>query len=346
MAYSPLNIPDNLYVGGLWALRRSDQLSEKGITHVLSLYGFPPDSLKNFKEEPWSEYGKQYQHLVIDIDDVEETDILVEFPKAVKFIDDGLNSVSQTGKSGGVFVHCAAGKSRSVSCIIAFILWKYPNKFDPSAASGTPKPRTETASEAVQAALTLIRQTRPMAEPNDGFMEQLRMWWVMGCPDNIEEQPSYQRWAYQREISESLAVGQAPSRLRFEDEQAEKLETSGPSLRCKKCRRVLATAQFIAKHESSDGSAKCQHFFIEPLSWMRPELEQGTINGRLNCPNDRCGAAVGRYDWKGFKCSCGAWLTPAFSLQRARVDEAAASVSGPGGNLGIRLPPGTGRGNL
>ncbi|ATY65997.1 dual specificity phosphatase, putative [Cordyceps militaris CM01] len=346
MAHSSLNIPDNLYVGGLWALRRSDQLSEKGITHVLSLYGFPPDSLKNFKEEPWSEYGKQYQHLLIDIDDVEETDILVEFPRAVKFIDGGLKSVGQTGKPGGVFVHCAAGKSRSVSCIIAFLLWKYPNKFDPSANSGTTKPRTETAEEAVNAALTLIRQTRPMAEPNDGFMEQLRMWWTMGCPEDLEKQPVYQRWAYQREVSESLGVGQAPSRLRFEDEQTERLDTTGSSLRCKKCRRVLATEQFIAKHKAIDGSASCQHLFIEPLSWMRPELEQGTLNGRLTCPNGRCGATVGRYDWKGFKCTCGAWLTPAFSLQRAKVDEIAASISGPGGNLGIRLPPGAGRGNL
>ncbi|KAJ3495287.1 hypothetical protein NLG97_g3502 [Lecanicillium saksenae] len=345
MAYSPLNIPDNLYVGGLWALRRSDQLSEKGITHVLSLYGFPPDSLKNFKEEPWSEYGKQYQHLLIDIDDVDETDILIEFPKAVKFIDEGLKSVSQDGKPGGVFVHCAAGKSRSVSCVIAFLLWKYPQKFDPSAKSDSRNPRKETAEDAVKAALTLVRETRPMAEPNDGFMEQLHMWWTMGCPEDVEAEPLYQRWAYQREVTESLAVGQAPSRLRFEDEQAEKLDTAGSSLRCKKCRRVLATAQFITKHKPADGSASCQHFFIEPLSWMRPELEQGTLNGRLTCPNERCGAAVGRYDWKGFKCSCSAWLTPAFSLQRARVDEA-ASVSGPGGNLGIRQPPGAGRGNL
>lgn len=277
---------------------------------------------------------------------MEDTDILIEFPKAVKFIDNGLKSVSQTGEPGGVFVHCAAGKSRSVSCIIAFLLWKYPQKFDPSIKSEKQRPREETAEDAVNMALNLIRETRPMAEPNDGFMEQLRMWWTMGCPEDVEAHPAYQRWSYKREVDESLAVGQAPSRLRFEDEQAEKQDSAGSSLRCKKCRRVLATSQFVAKHKPSDGSAMCQHFFIEPLSWMRPELEQGTLNGRLTCPNSRCGAAVGRYDWKGFKCSCSAWLTPAFSLQRARVDEATAPVSGAGSNLGIRQPPSAGRGNL
>lgn len=314
---------------------------------MLSLYGFPPESLKNFKEEPWSVYGQHYQHLIIDIDDVEDTDILIEFPKAVKFIDDGLNSVGPDGKPGGVFVHCAAGKSRSVSCVVAFLLWKYPNKFDPSAKSNARKPRKETAEEAVQAALDLIRETRPMAEPNDGFMKQLGMWWAMECPDDIDAQPEYQRWAYQREIEESLAVGQAPSRLRFEDEQGEHRDTAESSMRCKKCRRVLATSQFVIKHKPTDGSATCQHIFIEPLSWMRSELEQGNLNGRLTCPNERCGGAVGRYDWKGFRCSCGAWMTPAFSLQRARVDEAIA-VSRPGvaGSTGIRQPPATGRGNL
>lgn len=312
---------------------------------MLSLYGFPPDSLKNFKDQPWSEYGKSFQHLVIDIDDVEETDILVEFPKAVSFIDNGLKSVSPSGKPGGVFVHCAAGKSRSVSCIIAFLLWKYPHKFDPSLKSDTPKPRKDTAEEVVTRALTLIRQTRPMAEPNDGFMEQLRMYWTMGCPEDVETQPAYQRWAYQREVDESLAVGQAPSKLRFEDEQTKAEDASGSSLRCKKCRRVLATGQFVTNHKSSNGSV-CQHVFIEPLSWMRSELEQGSLNGRLSCPNARCGAAVGRYDWKGFKCSCTAWVTPAFSLQKARVDESAAGTAVAGANLGIRMPPGAGRGNL
>jgi dual specificity phosphatase 12 len=56
-------------------------------------------------------------------------------------------------------------------------------------------------------------------------------------------------------------------------------------------------------------------------AWMRSELEKGEVNGRLSCPNERCGAAVGRYDWKGIRCACGGWVTPGLSLQRARVDE-------------------------
>lgn len=303
--------------------------------------GFSPDNFKNFKEETWTVYGKQFKHLMIDIDDVDDTNLLIELAAAVRFIDEGLKGTD--GKPGGVFVHCAAGKSRSVSTVIAYLLWKHPQEFNPDPLGK--RSRKEAAVEAVAKALALIRTTRPMGDPNDGFMEQLALWWEMGCPEDVEKQPIYQRWVYKREVAEDLAVGQAPSRLRFEDEETPQAAAAGggSSLRCKKCRRVLATAPFVINHQPAAGAPACQHQFIEPLSWMRSELEKGELNGRLLCPNTRCGAAVGRYDWKGFKCSCGGWLTPAFSLQKARVDEE-VGVPATARSLGIRMPPGMGRG--
>ncbi|UKZ78563.1 hypothetical protein TrVFT333_006309 [Trichoderma virens FT-333] len=398
MALSTVEGVPNLYVGGLWALRRSQSLLDRKITHVLSLVSFNPANLKNFKDEPFSEYGKPFKHLLIDIDDVEDEDLLIELPKAVKFIDEGLRSRRSQHQSsgsdqqqqqqqqyqgrlqrgslrppshsqprrGGVFVHCAAGKSRSISALIAFLLWRYPDRFTGPAgaqlASSLHGPEIdESVAEPVRAALALIKQTRPLAEPNPGFMEQLDLWWQMGCPadGDIETQPIYQRWLYQRAARESIAVGQAPSQLWFEDEAATQANpsasptsssSSAPTpdrkLRCKKCRRILATAPFIVPHKPKDdaaaaaAAAPCQHFFIEPLSWMRAELEKGELSGRLSCPNTKCGAGVGRYDWKGFPCSCGSREDPAFSLQKARVDEELSRAA-------LRMPPGRGgNGNL
>lgn len=64
---------------------------------------------------------------------------------------------------------------------------------------------------------------------------------------------------------------------------------------------------------------RCMHFFVEPVAWMRPELEKGQLEGKLQCP--RCSCRVGAYHWQGMKCSCGTWVTPAISLQKSRVDE-------------------------
>lgn len=131
-------------------------------------------------------------------------------------------------------------------------------------------------------------------------------------------------------------------------------------------RRTLATSPYLVTHvpapaKPQHSSSKaptttilpptahtdCTSHFLHPLSWMRPELEQGLLSGRLECPNPKCGANVGRYAWQGMKCSCGIWVCPAFSLQKARIDGVAKAVDskqGQGeivGPSGMRLPPGT-----
>ncbi|OHW98916.1 dual specificity phosphatase [Colletotrichum incanum] len=431
MAMNRVDGKDELFVGGIWALRRPSALKERNITHILSVLRFDPAGLKS-ETDTWENYGKSFKHMVIDIDDVDDADILIHLPKAVRFIDKALypqnyahdrkdtggpeveaeeeksfeekakrlreavekdeeaSSESESeakaaaptdpdaitpaplfknlnlhsdgekpdpNSPGAVYVHCAMGKSRSVTAVVAYLLWKYPSRFGRSstssaAAQKASKPddaaaAAERASAAVAAAVKWVRNTREIAEPNPGFIQQLEMWWAMGCPDDVESHPIYQRWDFRREIDESLAAGQAPSRLRFEDEETSKedaAQTKGKEMRCKKCRKTLATPRFVLEHEQdAQGTARgqaCGHVFVEPLSWMREELEKGALEGRLCCPNGKCGAAVG---------SCGGWVTPGFSLQKGRVDEvavrapgAAASAAGMA-SLGIRMPPGAGR---
>lgn len=273
----------------------------------------------------------------------------------------------------------------------------------------------------VSSALSLIRESRPIAEPNDGFMAQLELYKAMGCPRDIDAHPKYQRWLYQKEVDLALAAGMAPEHIRFEDEQTQEGGIVGEKdveLRCRKCRyviplfqanlttlpttpvrkslfdpeslhiliyskltmirrRTLATSSYLDTHiptppkttpnsqtgpissltptlPSSPPRNACTHHFLLPLSWMRPELEQGLLNGRLECPNAKCGAQIGRYAWQGMRCSCGVWVCPAFSLQKGRVDEVVKrgvarglgkdgfriAEVGEGGGGGIRLPPG------
>ena len=46
------------------------------------------------------------------------------------------------------------------------------------------------------------------------------------------------------------------------------------------------------------------------MAWMEPFLEAGEIAGKIICPNKKCGAKLGNYDWAGVKCGCKEWVIP------------------------------------
>ncbi|KAK8094309.1 tyrosine-protein phosphatase yvh1 protein [Apiospora hydei] len=356
MALDRIPGKDNLYVGGIFALRKPDGLHGKNINHVLSVI--------KYSFEGWGEEAKQFQHMSIDVDDMDDQDLLVHFSSAVRFIDRGLYPPESTSgdqhqdtetSPGSVFVHCAMGKSRSVSCAIAYLLYKYPHRyggkqFDASAISTAQ--RRETATDAVALALKGIKEARPVAEPNSGFMQQLELWWEMGCPADsdgaVESHPIYQKWLYERRLEESRAAHMAPEPewIRFEDEAPAAAVPAASNdehkeLKCKMCRRVLANSKFIIDHNGTGNETKksvpCGHIFVETLSWMRPALEDGALEGRLNCPNPKCTAQVGRFAWQGLRCSCREWVCPAFSLKPSAVDESNRSAGS-----AIRMPPRSG----
>ena len=267
------------------------------------------------------------------------------------------------------------GKSRSTTLLIAYLLSTLPRL-----ATNTP-----------DTLLALIRQSRPFAEPNPGFMAQLVLYHRMNIPSTLEEldgHPEYQHWLYQRAVKESISRGVAPEvgEIRFADtsqtssaalysttgvgtevqaagdpassERQARTEPIDPilSYRCRRCRHQLATSRYVVEHGpgnklnfaarsnpltslqtfniNGDPDERCAHLFVEPLSWMRPELEQAKLEGRFECPNPKCRTSVGRYAWQGMRCSCGAWVVPGVSLGRAKIDEVRATTQG------IRRPPG------
>ncbi|KAI0874232.1 protein-tyrosine phosphatase-like protein [Hypoxylon argillaceum] len=357
---------ENLFVGGIWPLNIESyrkRLYENNITHILSVIQV---SLKK-----WGEEAKRFKHMSIDIDDDESSDILVRLPAAVRFINDGLHpqgsemreaeETTPPSPRNGVYVHCAMGKSRSVSCVVAYLLYKYPHRFGGKQFTDSPvstQRRRITAKEAVTGALQCVREGRPGAEPNEGFMRQLELWWEMGCPADddgaVERHPTYQKWLYDGMLQEARDMKMAPETelIRFEDEvRVEEVQDNAAvsrsdekEARCKKCRRTLATPNFLVSHTPTGEAASpsCAHIFIDTLSWMRPMLEEGALDGRLICPNSKCGATVGRFAWQGLQCTCKQWVVPAFSLNRSRVDEVS---SRPAGSSAIRMPPGR-NGNL
>lgn len=187
------------------------------------------------------------------------------------------------------------GKSRSATICIAYLLHQQRND-----SSFTP-----------QAALELVREGRPLCEPNDGFMQQLELYHEMGCPEDVTDQPIYQRWLYRREVEESVACGRAPEigSVRFEDEQPSVQQTQPNAdrdveIKCRKCRfvylserridwpvretrkkanfsnrRGIATSKYIISHEQekrenakANSRVECAHIFLHPMKWMRSSL--------------------------------------------------------------------------
>ena len=100
-----------LFIGGLHALyQKPDLFQQAGITHIVSILDFDIYEAGAFKE---------YKHVHIRVDDDPNENLLEHFPETNKFIEDALAG------NGGVFVHCAMGKSRSATVAVAYLMQKY-----------------------------------------------------------------------------------------------------------------------------------------------------------------------------------------------------------------------------
>ena len=75
--------------GSIFSLRRKEALEQANITHVLSVLRLPLDEALFAK----------YKHLVVEVDDVDDENLLEHFAATNAFIQDGLDG------GGGVLVH-------------------------------------------------------------------------------------------------------------------------------------------------------------------------------------------------------------------------------------------------
>ena len=111
-------------------------LSQHNVTHIL-----------NVASRVECPFLKDFKYLKVDILDLPSTDIREYFPACFAFIEEGI-------KSGRVLVHCNAGRSRSASIVIGYLM-KYL-KMD------------------FEEAFDHLKSKRPSAEPNIGFLLQLQ----------------------------------------------------------------------------------------------------------------------------------------------------------------------------
>ncbi|XP_020213162.1 dual specificity protein phosphatase 12 [Cajanus cajan] len=258
--------------------------------------------------------------MAVPLKDTENEDLLDYLEVCIDFIDRGR-------KEGSVLVHCFAGVSRSAAVITAYLM------------------RTERLS--VEDALESLRQSCEFVCPNDGFLEQLKMFEAMGFKvDHFS--PIYKRFRLKilgenhfsglRIDSSKLGADPGmPVEISSEAEETTKtVNNRSPTYRCKKCRRLVALQEHVIDHVPGEGEtafewhkrrsgnpfnksneSECSSIFIEPLKWMKA-VEEGALEGKLSCAH--CDARLGYFTWAGIQCSCGSWITPAFQLHKSRID--------------------------
>jgi len=130
-----------LYISDLWTATHIPTLTSLGITHRLSI------QLESIEPPPNSFALKTK---CIPLQDKSEARLWMYMDSVVDWLSEALT------EGGTVLVHCIWGKSRSVAFVVAFLM--------------------RTQGMTVDQALACIQEKRPIAKPNVGFMQQLRLY--------------------------------------------------------------------------------------------------------------------------------------------------------------------------
>uniref|UniRef100_A0A915DV93 protein-tyrosine-phosphatase n=1 Tax=Ditylenchus dipsaci TaxID=166011 RepID=A0A915DV93_9BILA len=247
---------------------------------------------------------------------------------------------SSVREGNNVLVHCEVGVSRSVTVVAAYVM----RHFEWSA----------------EKALMFIQKARPIACPNQSFIQQLSIFEQMGyradsraltqsqlyrnyCADtgnipaigNMQSTKPSSSASTSRNLPTINTAHPAASQLPMEDPE----QMAQQSFRCRKCRQQLFYDLHIMHHTKGGFNQAKQpysadsfcdfEYLLMPMKWMSTAEFQGKVssntNGKINCP--KCGEKLGQYIWGGRVClgngdgkQCGAFVAPWIHIQKCKVD--------------------------
>ena len=311
-------IPD-LFLGNLTAATDIEWLKETKINYILTADSCPlPRKIQELLPNLTIKY--------IQVTDMPREDLLTHFEDSYEFIDHALQLNDK------ILVHCYFGISRSATLVIAYLMKKYKRSF------------SDTFEE--------IKGKRRFVEPNAGFLAQLKLYEEMGFGvDNTSVHfKMYKLQIAADKVRKAKILPQTCTELIKPDPALATVHPEPTVYRCKKCRRIVASASNILphlprekqiwRHISSKRSSKqskvsrdpvepskreeqqpvefcTKILFVEPLAWM-PDIIHN-VEGKLNCP--KCGTKLGSFSWiAGSQCPCGSKIAPAFYLVPSKVD--------------------------
>uniref|UniRef100_A0A4W5LBD0 Dual specificity protein phosphatase 12 n=1 Tax=Hucho hucho TaxID=62062 RepID=A0A4W5LBD0_9TELE len=283
-----------VYIGAASDLKDAQDLTNAGITHILTV-----DS-----EQPASPDGPFRMKYVYSLDE-SSTDLLSHFDDCISFICDACEA------SKSVLVHCHVGQSRSAAVVTAYLMKCHKMNFGDAYAK--------------------LQQLKPDVKMNEGFVDQLALYESLGCEVDVTS-PQYKQYRLQKLTEKYPELQNVPKEFFAVDPYLS--TCSEVVYRCKKCRRTLFRTSSILSHTIGNGptafaykktsnlpsgdQTQCTSYFTEPVQWMEQAL-LGVMDGQILCP--KCSSKLGSFSWCGEQCSCGRWVTPAFQMHKNRVDE-------------------------
>jgi len=147
-----------LLLGGFKAAMDGKLMQKQGVSHIVNAAAGLDRMWPQFAQA--EQRNEQAGITILRMPWLDAEDQRVELGSlrdAARFIDRGLRG------GGGVFVHCAQGRSRSTMAVLAYLC-----------------SRTDERPLSVDDALALVQERRIMAQPNASFMRQLKEFEALG----------------------------------------------------------------------------------------------------------------------------------------------------------------------
>jgi predicted protein tyrosine phosphatase len=162
-----------LWLGSVEAAADHSLLAAHSIQHLVTCGRFLAE------RTPLPADGAVTRVVSLEIDDLDEVDVLEHVPPTSDVLCELLGTESRPGSSTGVLVHCSAGRSRSASVVIAYLMREEGLSYEQAYAS--------------------VVKARPIVQPNTGFSHQLEWYGSAGCPRDLVDRKTGKHY---RELKE------------------------------------------------------------------------------------------------------------------------------------------------
>ncbi|KAL3924698.1 MAG: hypothetical protein SGILL_000885 [Bacillariaceae sp.] len=208
-----------------------------------------------------------------------------------------------------------------------------------------PNAEYATLQEEMEAFKTLDEDAKVQANVNrtmgpgkmTRFIIEMYQKWMVGR-DNEQQDERPPGEEAKEDAEHVVAAQEEPA----DQPQPLHIDPSKTMFACRMCRTVLfgedhladnhvqSQHVFLHKHQRMSGNSNgnnpqknlCQSLFCDEsvLPQFHTDNDAWETEGRLQCPNTRCRAKLGHWNWSGAQCSCGTWVVPAIQIPLSKVD--------------------------